>query len=146
MKKTDVFWNEYCSLHQLENVTYKDAFQFGAEPDCLADLVVEGKKTATTSGHVFYELENEPLPQAGEYSIVLNSSDEPVAIIKIDSVEVLPMDEVSEEFALAEGEGDYGFWWEAHENFFKNELKTYNLEFTPNMVVVCERFTKVFSK
>ncbi|MFC5734615.1 ASCH domain-containing protein [Cytobacillus gottheilii] len=145
MKKTDVFWNEYCSLHQLENVTYKDAFQFGAEPDWLADLVVEGKKTATTSGHVFYELENEPLPQAGEYSIVLNSSDEPVAIIKIDSVEVLPMDEVSEEFALAEGEGDYAFWWEAHENFFRNELKTYNLEFAPNMVVVCERFTKVYS-
>ncbi|MGD6943044.1 ASCH domain-containing protein [Cytobacillus gottheilii] len=146
MKKTDVFWNEYCSLHQLENVTYKDAFQFGAEPDWLADLVVEGKKTATTSGHVFYELENEPLPQAGEYSIVLNSSDEPVAVIKIDSVEVLPMDEVSEEFALAEGEGDYAFWWEAHESFFKNELKTYNLEFAPNMVVVCERFTKVFPK
>ncbi|MEW9053829.1 MAG: ASCH domain-containing protein [Neobacillus sp.] len=145
MKKTDVFWNEYCSLHQLENVTYKDAFQFGAEPDWLADLVVECKKTATTSGHVFYELENEPLPQAGEYSIVLNSSDEPVAIIKIDSVEVLPMDEVSEEFALAEGEGDYAFWWEAHENFFRNELKTYNLEFAPNMVVVCERFTKVYS-
>ncbi|WP_282156373.1 ASCH domain-containing protein [Cytobacillus gottheilii] len=146
MKKTDVFWNEYCSLHQLENVTYKDAFQFGAEPDWLADLVVEGKKTATTSGHVFYELENEPLPQAGEYSIVLNSSDEPVAIIKIDSVEVLPMDEVSEEFALAEGEGDYAFWWEAHENFFRNELKPYNLEFAPNMIVVCERFTKVFPK
>ncbi|WP_080846237.1 ASCH domain-containing protein [Cytobacillus gottheilii] len=146
MKKTDVFWNEYCSLHQLENVTYKDAFQFGAEPDWLADLVVEGKKTATTSGHVFYELENEPLPQAGEYSIVLNSCDEPVAIIKIDSVEVLPMDEVSEEFALAEGEGDYAFWWEAHENFFKNELKPYNLEFAPNMIVVCESFTKVFPK
>ncbi|KAB2335616.1 ASCH domain-containing protein [Bacillus mesophilum] len=146
MKKTDVFWNEYCSLHQLENVTYKDAFQFGAEPDWLADLVVNGKKTATTSGHVFYELENEPVPQAGEYSIVLNSSDEPVAIIKIDSVEVLPMDEVSEEFAIAEGEGDYAFWWEAHEKFFKNELKPYNLEFVPNMVVVCERFTKVYSR
>jgi len=29
--------------------------------------VVEGKKTATTWGFVFYELEKEPIPQAGEY-------------------------------------------------------------------------------
>lgn len=146
MNKTDLFWKEFCDLHKIDQITYKDAFQFGADPDWLADLVLKGKKTATTSGYVFYELENEPLPQAGEYSIVLNSQDEPVAIIKIQSVEVLPMNEVIEEYALAEGVSDYAFWWDAHEKFFKNELKPYNLEFEPNMLVVCERFLKVYSK
>lgn len=140
------FWNNFCVVTQQENIKYKDAFQFGVSADWLADLVVEGKKTATTSGYVFYELEKEALPQSGEYYVILNGEEEPVAVIQIQSVEVMPMDEVSEEFALAEGEGDYRFWWDAHEKFFSDLLKEYDKEFSPNMLVVCERFKKVYPK
>ncbi len=38
------FWHEFCVETQQESVEYKDAFQFGASADWLADLVVEGKK------------------------------------------------------------------------------------------------------
>ena len=54
------------------------------------------------------------------------------------------MNEVTEDFALAEGEGDYHFWWDAHEQFFTKLLKDYHKEFSPNMLVVCERFKKVY--
>ena len=138
------FWGEFCAAYQLAGSNYKDAFQFGASADWLADLVVEGKKTATTSGFVCYELEKEVLPQSGEYYIVLNGKEEPVAVIQIQSVEVLPMNEVTEEYALAEGAGDYTFWWDAHKKFFTELLKGYELEFSPDMLVVCERFTKVY--
>lgn len=146
MNQVQLFWKEFCNINKLDGIQYKDAFQFGSEADWLAELVVEGKKTATTSGYIFYELEKEVLPKAGEYSIVLNGRDEPVAVIEIQSVEVLPMNEVTEEFALAEGEGDYQYWWYAHKNFFTTSLKEYKLEFSPNMLVVCERFKKVYSK
>ncbi|WPK13638.1 ASCH domain-containing protein [Lysinibacillus louembei] len=145
MNKIQLFWEAFCQEKNLQNIVYTDAFQFGVEADWLADLVCQGKKTATTSGHVFYELENEALPQVGEYSIVLNSHDEPVAIIEIQSVEVVPMNEVTEDFALAEGEGDYQYWWDAHVRFFTSQLKAYDLKFTPDMLVVCERFKKVYS-
>lgn len=146
MDKVQQFWNNFCVVNHKEGKEYKDAFQFGVEANWLADLVVEGKKTATTSGFVFYELEKEAIPRAGEYSIVLNGKDEPVAVIQIKSVDVVPMNEVTEDFALAEGEGDYQFWWEAHEKFFTELLKEYDKEFSPNMLVVCERFEKVFPK
>ncbi|WP_077212608.1 ASCH domain-containing protein [Bacillus dakarensis] len=146
MSKVQQFWNHFCAENQLEGEEYKDAFQFGASPDWLAELVVEGKKTATTSGFVFYELEKEAIPQAGEYYIVLDSQDEPVAVIQIQSVEVVPMNEVTEAFALAEGAGDYQFWWNAHEKFFTEALKEYDMEFSPNMLVVCERFKKIYPK
>ncbi|MFJ5625720.1 ASCH domain-containing protein [Peribacillus loiseleuriae] len=146
MDKVQQFWNDFCVVNNEEGIVYKDAFQFGASADWLADLVVEGKKTATTSGLVFYELEKEAIPQAGEYYIVLNGQDEPVAVIQIQSVEVVPMNEVTEDFALAEGEGDYQFWWEAHEKFFTETLKEYDKEFSPEMLVVCERFEKVYPK
>ena len=144
MNSVKQFWDEFCAAKQLEGSNYKDAFQFGASADWLADLVVEGKKTATTSGFVFYELEKEVLPQSGEYYIVLNGKEEPVAVIQIQSVEVRPMNEVTEEYALAGGAGDYTFWWDAHKKFFTELLKGYELEFSPDMLVVCERFTKVY--
>ena len=33
-------------------------------------------KTATTSSYPLYALENEPLPQVGEYNIILDGNDE----------------------------------------------------------------------
>lgn len=48
-----------------------EAWAFGCEPDFLAKLVLRGQKTATTSSYPLYALENEPLPQVGEYNLSL---------------------------------------------------------------------------
>jgi uncharacterized protein YhfF len=144
-KTIDRFWEAYCKEYEMKNKNYVDAFRFGVEPDWLVDLVLEGKKTATTSGHIFYEIDHEPLPKIGQYDIILNSKDEPKAVIQITSVDVLPMNEVTEEFALAEGEGDYEHWKNAHQEFFTNELAMYDLTFESNMLVVCERFKVVYT-
>jgi len=146
MDKLQQFWNNFCVESHKKGTEYKDAFQFGASADWLADLVVEGKKTATTSSLVLYELEKEAIPQVDEYYIVLNGQDEPVAVIQIKSVETIPMNEVTEDYALSEGEGDYQFWWEAHEKFFTELLKEYDIDFSSEMLVVCERFEKVYPK
>ncbi|MFB7642064.1 ASCH domain-containing protein [Peribacillus butanolivorans] len=137
------YWNEYWkNQNQPQSVS---AWQFGADPDYLAQLVIDGSKTATCSGYIFYELENEPLPTTEDYSIILNSDDKPVAIIKTVEVTLTPMSEVTEEFAIAEGEGDrtYKYWWEAHEKFFRNELNAIGREFSEDMLLVCERFKVV---
>lgn len=134
------YWNEYWKGQ--DKPLSVSAWQFGADPDYLAQLVVEGIKTATCSGYIFYELENEPLPTTEDYSIILNSDDKPVAIIKTVEVTLKPMNEVSEAFASAEGEGDrtYQYWWDAHENFFRNELHAIGRAFSEDMRLVCERF------
>jgi len=133
-----IYWNEFWK--DKKKPVEVNAWMFGATPDELAQLVIDGKKTATCSGHVFYELDKEPLPKVDEYSIILNGKEEPVAIIKIVEVSIMPMNEVSEEFAVAEGEGPYEYWKSAHEEFFKRELKAVELEFTEDMLLVCERF------
>ncbi|GAB3071272.1 ASCH domain-containing protein [Salinicoccus sesuvii] len=145
-KDAQAYWDAYWQGQiQPQSVT---AWQFGADPDYLAQLVVDGIKTATCSGHIFYEVEKEPLPSEGEYSIVLNSNDKPTSIIKTVEVTVTPMNEVSETFAIAEGEGDrtYQYWWDAHEAFFTKELKSINQEFSRDMLLVCERFEVIHVK
>jgi len=134
------YWDEYWK--ESEKPQSVSAWQFGASPDYLAQLVIDGVKTATCSGHIFYELDNEPLPAINDYSIILNSQDEPVAIIKTIEVTVTPMNEVPEEFAIAEGEGDrtYDYWKDTHTKFFTKELNALGHEFSEDMLLVCERF------
>lgn len=142
----EIYWNNYWQ-DQTKPVRVS-AWQFGADPDLLAQLVLDGIKTATCSGHLFYELENEPLPTTKDYNIILNSQNKPVAITKTTEVTITPMNEVSEAFAFAEGEGDrtYTYWWNAHESFFKNELSKIGRDFSEDMLLVCERFELVHVK
>lgn len=102
----------------------QSAFQFGVYADELASLVISGKKTATTSSLDLYE-DNEPLPQHGEYDVVLDSQNQAVCIIKNDSVEIKNYLDVSEKHAYLEGEGDRSlqYWRNVHNEFFINEYQ-----------------------
>jgi len=139
-KQAKSYWNEFWNSAKQPSLVATE--QFGFAPDELAQLIIQGKKTATCSGYDFYEWNKEPLPIVDLYTIVLNSQDEPVAIIKTIDVQVVPMNEVSVEFAVAEGEGDlsYEYWWNAHKEFFTKELAEYGKEFSEDMLLVCERF------
>lgn len=139
------YWKEYWESRGLEKPKSVSSWQFGANPDYLAQLVIDGVKTATCSGLVFYEIENEQIPKQNDYSIILNSKNVPLAIIKTVEVKVMPMNEVPEDFAFAEGEGDrtYHYWKEVHVKFFTDALSKLGLEFSENMLLVCERFELV---
>ncbi len=133
-----VYWDRYWDSQSKEKPKKVDAWQFGASPDYLDQLVIDGVKTATCSGPIFYGMENEPMPSVGDYSIILNSKDEPLAIIKTVDVQIMPLNKVPEEFAIAEGEGDitYQYWRETHEKFFSEELSAVGLEYSEEMMLV----------
>ncbi|ONK21647.1 RNA-binding protein [Bacillus sp. VT-16-64] len=137
------YWNDYWKGK--EKPASVSAWQFGADADHLAQLVIDGVKTATCSSFVSYEVENEPVPSVGDYSIILNSRDEPVAIIQTVEVDIMPIKNVPEDFAAAEGEGDgtYAYWKHTHVKYFSEELSRMGLEFSEDMLLVCERFQLV---
>ena len=125
-----------------------EAWAFGDDPDTLAELVRTGVKTATASAYPFYELEGEELPKAGEYSVILNTKDEAVCVIRTTKVYVTPYCEVTAEQAWKEGEGDRSldYWRRVHEAFFRKELEAASLTFTEDMGVVCEEFEVIYPK
>lgn len=144
MNQIESFWQRYCELEGLEGVRYTEAFQFGEKADWLASLVVNGTKTATCSSYPLYEIEGDPLPKVGDHQIVLDSKNQPVAIIKSYAIDIYPFNEVPVDFALAEGEGTYDEWKKAHIAFFGRTLPQYGLVFTEDMLTVCDRFEKVY--
>ena len=126
------------------NGTY-EAGAFGGNPDSLAKLVKNGIKTATCSAYCLYQAEGEPLPRPGDYSIILDSNDNAVCIIRTTKVYVTTFDQVSEEHAFKEGEGDrsLAYWGKVHEEFFTEELRSIGQNFDRKMDVICEEFEVV---
>ena len=137
-------WETYSRSKNIE-ADY-DAWAFGDDPEELARLVKDGIKTATASAALWYDLEGEELPRAGQYSVILDTRDEAVCIIRTDRVFVVPFCEVDEVQAYREGEGDRSlvYWRRVHERFFTEELKTIGRSFDEKMLVVCEEFQKVY--
>lgn len=140
-------WEEFIKKSKLSISDY-DMWSFGVDADNLANLVAIGDKTATSSAYPLYELENEPLPTIGCYSIILDSKDNAICIIQTKKVTVVPFNKVSEEHAYKEGEGDksLSFWKKVHEKFFTECLSQVGLRFTPAMKVVCEEFKVVYKQ
>lgn len=138
-------WEAFVTNNNLEDCGY-EAWAFGVEADLLAHLVAIGEKTATASAYPLYELENEPLPKTGAYSVILDSNDNGVCVIQTQKVTVVPFGEVTAEHAYKEGEGDKSldYWREVHEKFFTECLNEAGLKFTSDMKVVCEEFFVVY--
>lgn len=100
--------------------------------DRLAALIVAGVKTGTCSAKASGDW-----GQAGDRGVLVNGANKDVAVLEIDQAHHLRFDEVTEDLAVLEGEGDLSFqyWKTAHIAFFQRE-GTYS----PDMNVVFEQF------
>ncbi len=121
-------WEEFIKSKDMDPKTPYEAWAFGSAPetaDELLELVLLGKKRATTSLYKIYGLENEPIPQKGDYSIILDGCGRQRCIIQTTKVSVISFDDVDEAFAAREGEGDLSleYWRDVHRKAFSDELK-----------------------
>ncbi len=137
-------WGEFRSTIE-PGAELAGTFAFGDSPemaDELADLVLHGPKRATAGLLLEYERDGEQVPRPGEYSIVLSGLGAPVCVIRTTNVEVRPFDQVDDQFAWYEGEGDRSLaWWHtAHERFFRRQCESLGVPFDDELPVVLERF------
>jgi uncharacterized protein YhfF len=114
--------------------------------DELGALIAEGTKTATCSSVWEWEAEGNPLPAEDLLTIVLDGRGEPLCIVETIETIVLPYNQVTEDFARDEGEGDLSleYWREAHRNFFSRALHKIGREFSEDMPLLCERFRVIY--
>lgn len=142
-------WRQFCRQQQLAEDTPYDQWKFcGGGPcaDELAQLVLQGIKTATASAAIAYACEHVPIPQEGCYSVILFDNDEAACVIRTDRVSVVPFDQVSAEHAYKEGEGDRSLetWREIHRRVFAPDYLAAVLPFDEQGDCVLEEFTVVF--
>lgn len=153
-QKCKTFWAEFVQSLAADDSrrdARPDAFGFGGEgeiADELAALVLAGKKRATASLPVEYTSLDEPLPKAGDLSIILDGTGVPVGIIERISVDLVPFQKVDEAFAAYEGEGDGSlqYWREAHTWYFNSVCERLGGRLEEDTPVLCQRFRLVWPR
>lgn len=147
----DEFWQEFLDVNNKEYSTqYIECFHFELTEKLaneLLFLVLSGKKQATSSSLLAYEIEGSRIPQIGDYSIVTDWEGNPRCVIETTAVTILPFNQITFDICKREGEDDtLESWQKGHRYFFMEDGKELGYEFSENMPVIFEDFKVVFSK
>lgn len=125
----------------IERIDGHRLIEFGDDAemrDRLLDFVFNGNKRATAAMLDYDYEEDEPVEALGEIFILVGNENEPVGKIQVTRVDVVRFDEVPDEFALAEAEGDLtgDDFRNSHREFWEG----CGYEVKPESMVVCMYF------
>lgn len=118
---------------------------FGNTPELAAGLgalVATGVKSATSAYEGVYARYGLEVPSVGDIVIVCDFQGVLLAVIEMTDVESVPFDEVGEEHARLEGEGDGSLdhWRDVHRAYFRENCTRMGVEFSERDRVCCQRF------
>ncbi len=150
--RAEEFFMQYLTSIGKENDSRANIFmidKFGDSPKMADDLLVpvlSGLKTATCSSLWEWEHEGNPIPKPGLLTVIVNGKNEPKCIIETLEVSIIKFNEADSVLAHNEGEGDLSlnYWMQVHEKYFTRTLPLIGKEFSPDMLIVCERFKVVW--
>ncbi len=115
----------------------------------LAELVLNGKKKASSGLYFWYEEANADLPKIGTKLIVTDFNGKARAIIETKKVDTIQFNQISKDYAGI----DMGTkieplkkWKKAHWGFFANAMEQSGEKPTEEMLIVCERFETIWPK
>jgi len=108
-------------------------------------LVLGGQKTAFFASWPTFSIDMEPLPVSGELYIVVDRANKPQCVIELESVKIVPFNEVTWEMAKQEGEDEnLGAWKERQQENLEDEGALVGFEFTPDIKLVFQTFKVVY--
>ena len=149
---TTQFWKSYLKAtnQKEENAVYSGELVFedsGFTGQTQLSLVLSGVKTATFTPFDAFEINRESIPVAGEVYVVLDSQEEPVAILEVTNVSVIPFNEIPWDLAARDGENEnLSEWQDKMRNFLEDEADLCGFEVREDSKIVCEIFRVVYRK
>lgn len=149
MTHLDEYWNKFLAQKKLPQDTKCAGDLFFEAKGFVADemnaLVISGQKTAFFSSYATFAIDEEPLPVSGELYIVVDRANNPVCVIELESVNILPFNEVTWEMAKQEGEDEnLEAWRGKKQEYLEDEGAVLGFEFAPDIKVVFQTFKVVY--
>ncbi len=144
------YWNKFLSdtNRKPDDAVFSGELTFSGEGIFSSQrllLTLLGKRTASFSAFDSYAINREPLPVSGEFYILEDSEENPRGIIELESVSVLPFDDVSWEMAKREGEdASLEEWREKTRSVLEDEGAVCGFVVNGGTKVVCEFFRLVY--
>jgi uncharacterized protein YhfF/ribosomal protein S18 acetylase RimI-like enzyme len=144
------YWNRFIEKNEEYKESKYEVWSFGYTDNLASKLlgyVKEGKKTGTSSALEMFEI-NEKIPEEDDISIITNGNGLPGCIIKTIEIRKKKFNEIKEEEARLEGEGDLSleYWRNVHEHFFRSEYEEKGKKFLNEIPVIFERFEVIYDE
>lgn len=116
------------------------------QADTCVMLVQAGLKTATSGALAAYLHYQVPVPKVGDMAILTNWEGEAKCLLKTTEVDIVPFNEIDEDYAMKEGEGDQSlsYWKKKHWEFFSKDLANFGELPEDDMMVICEEFEVIY--
>lgn len=146
-------WGNYIKANpEFETDTMPESWYFHdnqVDANRLADLVLIGKKKASSGLYAWYKEAKADLPKLSTKHIITDFEGKAKAIIEIKKVDTISFNQISKEYAAM----DMGTtiepvkkWRKAHWDFFESAMQESEKKPTEDMLIVCERFELVWPK
>ena len=150
--KIESFWQDYLSTISEEDRKNASEYlldDFADTPEAatkVGKLVRDGIKTTTSSLLWGLEHGGEPLPKAGEISVVVDGNGSPLCVIEMIEVEIRPFNTVDEQFAFEYGEGErtLASWLSDTWDFHSHWCREIGREPSETMPIVFQRFRLLY--
>ena len=145
-------WGDFLDAHlEFANEPAPRITYFGDnEKDAneLVKLVLKDIKRATSHSLLGLQSRQESLPKIGDFCVVTDWKGDAKCIVRTTSVKLIPYFAIHGEHARLEGEGDKSleYWRKVHWEYYTRELEALGKRPLESMLVVFERFEKVFSR
>lgn len=116
--------------------------QLATYHDQLLDLVDRGLKRATAHLELDFARNGIERRRPGDHWVVLDSTNAPRYLIRISDIDVRPFDQVGEDFAAREGEGDssLAYWRKVHREYFRLQCDAWGIDWREDLPTICEGF------
>ena len=147
---TAEFWKSYLTAtnQKAENATYSGELVFedsGFTGQTQLSLVLSGAKTAIFTPFDSFEINRESIPVDGEVYVVLDSEEEPVAILEVTNVSVIPFNEIPWDLAARDGENEnLSDWQDKMRELLEDEADLCGFEVREDSKIVCEIFRVIY--
>lgn len=145
-------WGDYLDKH------LEDAFAKEPKVICFSDdektantaikLIAKGIKKATTHSLLVLQMKKKKLPKIGDFTIVTDTSGKAKCIIRTTQVRLKPFFSVDEAYVSMESDSGKNLteWKKNQWDNFTKELEPFARKPRESMIVVCEKFEKVFER
>ena len=150
-KSVAEMWNNYTNSNpEFKNEEIPDSEFFHdnrEDANRLAKLTLNGKKKASSGLLSLYKQFNVDLPKVGTKQIITDFDGKAVAIIENTSVDTIPFNKISKDYAALDMGTDIEpleKWKKAHWDFFEIFLEESGEEPTEEMLMVCVRFKTIW--
>lgn len=148
--KVRAYWDNFLlETNRDKNTRCFEVFYFGSSEhsaNYLLELVLQGRKTATSSSVYQYKLTDSDYPKVGDLSIVTDYNGNPKCIIETENVLRLKFIDMTYDICKREGEDEnLESWQQNHIEFFTIIGEELGFEFSFDMDIIFEDFRVVYN-